>query len=374
MLADSADQVAASLAPERGRAATLPGERRHRDDPPGLPASLRVEEVEDERLLAEPGILLALLPASGVLLRAGGRQAGAGALPEPARLEALLAWLAAQPSTGLLALDHLPPEAPWAGALLAVTIGRAPGDLALWLRADPQSGWSRAERAAAAEFRGAWLESRLAQAEARAAVREAERERQAFLAAELDHRLKNVMAGVQAMLRGSRRRAASPEGVVQDVETRLRAMAATHDLLYRRRWDGAPLRALAEQALRPYGDPAAGDRIALAGPDLMLRPQAAFALGLALQELATNAAKHGALSVASGRVALRWRRAGGTVLLRWEERDGPPAQPPTRRGFGLTVIERGLGRELGGTCRLRFPPEGLRCTIRFDAAQLAPPG
>jgi two-component system, chemotaxis family, sensor kinase Cph1 len=194
--------------------------------------------------------------------------------------------------------------------------------------------------------------------------------------AELDHRLKNILANIQALLRHSRRRAAGPaidaDAFVRDFEARVHAMATAHDLLHASRWEGARLRPLVAEELRPHADGPGRGRIAISGRDLVLRPRAAMSLSLALHELATNAAKHGALSVPDGTVALRWRRTQAGLVLQWAEHGGPPAAPPTRRGFGLTVIERSLAYEIGGSSRLDFTPLGLRCTIRIPVEQIAP--
>jgi len=104
----------------------------------------------------------------------------------------------------------------------------------------------------------------------------------------------------------------------------------------------------------------------------VLRPRAALSLSLALYELATNAAKHGTLSVPEGKLALRWRLTKAGLVMRWAERGGPPAQTPSRRGFGLTVIERSLAYELGGSGRLDFTPLGLCCTITVPAQHIVP--
>ncbi|WP_380069351.1 hypothetical protein [Dankookia sp. GCM10030260] len=101
----------------------------------------------------------------------------------------------------------------------------------------------------------------------------------------------------------------------------------------------------------------------MAGPDLRLKPRAALALSLALHELATNAMKYGALSVPDGRLRVAWRLEGERALVDWEETEGPTVAPPARRGFGTTVIERGLAKEIGGGVALEFQPEGLRYRI-----------
>jgi two-component sensor histidine kinase len=123
------------------------------------------------------------------------------------------------------------------------------------------------------------------------------------------------------------------------------------------------LQEVVTDTLAPYAD--AGDRISAAGPKVTLESAAATTLGTAVHELATNAAKYGALSASTGRVTLNWRIDGGLLDLCWTESNGPPVQAPTRRGFGLTVIEYSLVTGLGGHVEFDFAPQGLVCTIRF---------
>jgi two-component sensor histidine kinase len=195
-------------------------------------------------------------------------------------------------------------------------------------------------------------------------VRRQAEERQRLLAAELDHRVKNTLATVQALASLTLRSSESPEAFKKTFEARLQAMASGHNLLARGGWEGASLREIVREMLAPYAD-AAGARILASGPNVRLVPAAATTLSMALHELATNAAKHGALSTAAGRVALDWRTDGGAVELRWMESAGPPVQPPTRRGFGSTLIEQSIVSSLGGEARFDFAPTGFVCTIRL---------
>jgi two-component system, chemotaxis family, sensor kinase Cph1 len=329
-----------------------------------------------DSLVRHRAALLRAIPAEGVALRLDGRPDRLGQAPPEPVVAALAEWLDSRPAAGVLALDRLSAASPVAGRLLAISLPRTPRDWVIWLRPATAPRWSRAEIAGAGDLRTAWLEARLSRAESQATEREAAQSHQAFVMAELDHRLKNILANIQALLRHSRRRAAGTaidaDAFVRDFEARLHAMATAHDLLHASRWEGARLRPLVAEELRPHADGPGRGRIATSGRDLVLRPRAAMSLSLALHELATNAAKHGALSVPDGNVALRWRRTQAGLVLQWAEHGGPPAAPPTRRGFGLTVIERSLAYELGGSSRLDFTPLGLRCTIRIPAEQIAP--
>ena len=188
-----------------------------------------------------------------------------------------------------------------------------------------------------------------------------------MLVAELNHRVKNTLATVQSLARQTGRGAASAPKFLSAFETRLLALARAHDLLTREDWTGTTVDEVARGALAPH---LADGRVRLAGPSLRVEPRAAVALAMALQELATNAAKHGALSAGGGRVAASWRADGGASsgLLEWEEAGGPPVAEPmpgAKRGFGLRLLVQGLRQDLGAGADLRFEPGGLRCAIRF---------
>jgi two-component sensor histidine kinase len=192
---------------------------------------------------------------------------------------------------------------------------------------------------------------------------------------ELTHRSKNLLAVIQAMARQTARHAASIEGFLDRFGERLQALAGSHDLLVRASWHGAPLSELVRSQLAHYLD--REDRqVTMEGPALLLRPEAAQSIGLALHELATNAAKFGALSVPGGCVTITWRRvqpaAGPGVEIAWSESGGPPVAEPKWRGFGSHLIEQNLARSLEAEISLTFPPEGVRCRMTFPASNLAP--
>ncbi len=184
-------------------------------------------------------------------------------------------------------------------------------------------------------------------------------EHQRLLVGELNHRVKNTLATVQAIAFQTLKDETDMGQARRRFEARLMALARAHDLLTERNWVGAPLGRVVEDATSHLPP----DRFDVDGPDLSLLPRAALALSLALHELGTNAAKHGALSAGDGRVAIRWEVAHGGLRLDWKEQGGPAVAPPTRRGFGSRMIERALGRDLGGSAELLFEPDGLRCRI-----------
>jgi len=197
-----------------------------------------------------------------------------------------------------------------------------------------------------------------------------EAEHRELLLAEMGHRVKNAFSTMQAVVLHTLRRGGVSTETQVILDARLNALALSHELLTRNQWHGAALTEVVERALLPYGD---GERGNLNGPLVWLPARAAEMLGLAFHELATNAAKYGALSVADGRVDVSWNlniAGSGTRLLHlvWRERGGPPATSPTHQGFGLRLLEQGIVQDLDGTLKLAFHPEGLECHLCLPVA------
>jgi PAS domain S-box-containing protein len=190
-------------------------------------------------------------------------------------------------------------------------------------------------------------------------------ERQVLLAREVDHRARNALAVIQSIIRLTR--AKSVEEYVQAIEGRIKALARAHTLLSDSRWRGADLATLVGEELAPYR---AGDKIQYSGPDISLQPATAQGLALALHELATNAAKHGALSSPSGKVSLEWVLDSDALILRWSEEDGPRISEPSSRSFGLKVIVASIEQQLGGKAAFEWNPEGLRCAFAIPRTEL----
>lgn len=183
---------------------------------------------------------------------------------------------------------------------------------------------------------------------------------QDLLINELNHRVKNTLATVQAIGRHSLRTAASAADFQQGLEGRVMAMSAAHELLTSGLWSGAELGELARRTLRPF----AGTRLLIGGPAVQISTQDALNVSLALYELATNAAKHGALSGENGRVTLTWVPVGGGMQIQWQEEGGPAAPEVRRQGFGTRLIDRvraGLSPS-----ELTFAPSGVRCTLTVE--------
>ena len=189
--------------------------------------------------------------------------------------------------------------------------------------------------------------------------------RQHLLMREVDHRAKNMLAQVQSMMRLTR--ADSVEDFVAGLQGRVEAMARAHTLLADQRWDGASLHALLDGELGVFADGEDG-QVTVAGAPLRLAPEVTQPLAMAVHEMATNAVRHGALSVPEGRLAIAWRvvtgESGRTLRVTWDERGGPPVpREPARRGFGAMVIDGTIEAQLGGLIERRWARDGLSCII-----------
>jgi PAS domain S-box-containing protein len=190
-----------------------------------------------------------------------------------------------------------------------------------------------------------------------------------LLMRELTHRSKNLLAVIQGMARQTARHAGSVEGFLNQFGDRLQALAASHDLLVRESWYGASLRELIQSQLGAYIDNTE-KQVAIDGPPAALKPEAAQNLGLALHELAVNAAKFGALSLPSGRVSITWTLHDNVLTIEWREQYGPKVKIRRKRGFGSLVIERNLSRALDAKVDMMFDADGLRCHIVIPASQI----
>jgi two-component sensor histidine kinase len=191
-------------------------------------------------------------------------------------------------------------------------------------------------------------------------------EHQRLLVNELNHRVKNTLATVQSISGQTLRNAETPAAAREAVESRLLALSRAHAVLTRENWEGASLGEVVAQALEPFHT-LGEDRLHAAGPDVRLTPRMALALAMALQELATNAVKYGALSNEDGTVHITWSVHDNGLpphlALRWRENGGPPVLPPQRRGFGSRLIERSLAQDLNGTVQIEFAPDGVECVV-----------
>jgi PAS domain S-box-containing protein len=196
-------------------------------------------------------------------------------------------------------------------------------------------------------------------------------ERQSLLIAELDHRVKNLLARVAVISSYTRLGSSSVDEFVQVLDRRIHSMAAAHSLLSQNRWNGVNLADLVDSQLAPYATAA---NMTIGGPDVVLGPTVTQAVAMALHELVTNAVKYGALSSPNGHVSVKWNRqpadgASTRVKIEWRENGGPPVAPPAKSGYGTSLIREMIPHELGGTVDLAFVTEGVCCEIDVPLEQ-----
>jgi PAS domain S-box-containing protein len=201
-------------------------------------------------------------------------------------------------------------------------------------------------------------------------------ERQRLLVAELDHRVKNVLATVSAVISQTRQGSRSTGNFVAALEGRIRSMATTHELLSSGRWQGISLTKLIRRELAPY---ATRNNTEIHGPDVVVRPEAGQAMAMVLHELATNAAKHGALSTKNGRVLIRWEQwmngqPRSPLVLEWQEIGGPPIVAPDKPSYGTSTIREIIPYEFGGAVDLVLASDGVRCRLELPADWLSNDG
>jgi PAS domain S-box-containing protein len=202
--------------------------------------------------------------------------------------------------------------------------------------------------------------------------RKAAQEREILLAREVDHRAKNLLAVVQSIVQLT----PGEDGaeLKASVIGRIQALARAHSLLSDARWDGVDLGQLVEEELAPFGSRHTG-RLRFQGPSITLRPAAAQSLALVLHELATNAAKYGALSDDAGQLEVEWCRTNvddrAVVEILWSESGGPPVREPEQMGFGSNIIRTSVERQLRGRVSKEWRPEGLLCRLRIPSLEVA---
>jgi two-component sensor histidine kinase/CheY-like chemotaxis protein len=182
----------------------------------------------------------------------------------------------------------------------------------------------------------------------------------------VDHRARNALAVVQSIIRLTR--AESKEAYIGAVEGRITALSRAHVLLSQSRWQGANLSRILDEELAPYRRSEV-EKIATHGPEVFLEPATAQILALALHELATNAAKYGALSSTFGRVRLSWELREGCLVLQWVESGGPPVEPPCSKGYGTRVIGASVERQLDGSVTFDWQPGGLRFAMSIPLGE-----
>lgn len=195
-----------------------------------------------------------------------------------------------------------------------------------------------------------------------------------FLMHELSHRSKNLLAVIQSISRRTARTTTTVKEFEGRFEKRLQGLAATHDVLVRNSWQGAPLGDLLRQQLMPFMD-MRSSRVELTGPEIVVTAEATQAIGLAIHELATNAIKYRSLSIPEGKIKISWVFDSGSLatrglLLKWAEHDGPRVASPSRKGFGHLVIGEMIERSLNAKVALEFATHGLEWSVSMPAANL----
>jgi len=194
-------------------------------------------------------------------------------------------------------------------------------------------------------------------------------ERQMLLAQEVDHRARNVVAVVQSFLRLTR--ADTIQDYIAAIEGRIGALSNAHRLLANSRWEGADLGKLVDEEFAPYRG-IRGEKVETSGPSILLKPAFAQTIALALHELVTNAAKHGALSTDAGKVSLTWRLRPGVITFDWIESNGPKVTPPNRKGYGTRIFAVGIEQQFGGTVDFQWHEHGLHCHLSIPHDEKKP--
>jgi two-component sensor histidine kinase/CheY-like chemotaxis protein len=230
--------------------------------------------------------------------------------------------------------------------------------------------WKPADLDAAFDLRVSLLHVVLRRINAAALERKRSAARDQLLMAELDHRVKNTIANIQALVVQTSRSADTLTGFVEDLDGRIQSMAKAHSLLSQSRWEGVSIDKLLGEELNAYAS--GGSAVVLSGRDVLLTPKSALSLSLAVHELATNAGKYGALSTPGGCVTVNWRMADdGGIELSWIETGGPPVKPPARLGFGSTLIERALAMETGGRAINHYLRTGVVCEVFLPSSSVS---
>lgn len=353
-----------------------------------------------------------VVPCDGIAIWIGGKVAYSGATPPPAAFATIVRRLNAMASGRVFATDHLADVLPQAvdyadvgAGLLAIPISRSPRDYVLLFRqelvrtvtwgGDPHKpaelgphgarltprqsfeAWSQEVRGRSLPFtdpelriaevlRASLIEVVLRLSDDAQEERQRASERQELLIAELNHRVRNILGLIRGLVRQSRAPGIDAGAYIRLLEGRIEALARAHDQITEDNWAPAPLGRLLRTEAAAYLGERSG-RLEQDGPMVLLRPAAFSTLALVFHELMTNSAKYGALSD-SGTVSVRWwLDTEGDCRIEWRERGGPAVQPPTRQGFGTTIIQRSVPYDLGGKATVRYPLTGLEAEFCIPA-------
>ncbi len=233
--------------------------------------------------------------------------------------------------------------------------------------------WSTIECRIAEALRVSLLEVILRMSSLTESERRRAQERQELLIAELNHRVRNILSLIRGVINQSRESSATLESYTQVVGGRIQALARAHDQITADNWGPASLRALVHAEAGAYLGGKA-DRVVIQGPDILLEPQAFTTVALVVHEMITNSAKYGALTDARGKVYIDTRMDGqGQLVVSWTEQGGPPVQPPMRRGFGSTIIERSIPHDLKGQAEIQFSLAGVSARFTIPSTYVKAP-
>ncbi len=402
----------------RERQQTVEFERRARD----ISDQLLGAVASDETLLRDPDwladILTNAIPADGVGVWLNGSYAFSGVTPPTDDFRRIIRALNATAAGKVFATDHIgslivdaEPFADSAAGLLAIPISRSPRDYVVLFRSelvrsirwagDPHKpvdygpngprltpresfeewkelvrGRSRpftaSELRVAETLRATLIEVVLRLADEASAERQRAGARQEVLIAELNHRVRNILGLIRGLIRQAQPEEEAVRNFVKVVDGRIHALARAHNQITEDHWGPAWLQALIDAESAAFVEE--GDRILSDGEPVLLNPQAYSTMALVLHELVTNSTKYGALSVPGGTVKLSWTcNARGDLLLEWRDLDGPPVKPPSRRGFGTTIIERSVPYDLGGEAVVRYAEAGFEADFCIPARHVSKP-
>ena len=412
-------QMFAMRLESRERKETVEYERRARD----ISDQLLGAVASDETLLKDPDwlsdILTHAIPADGVGVWINGNYAFSGQTPTTEEFARIIRALNGTAAGKVYATDRIAAIVPGAetfasgaAGMLAIPISRSPRDYVVLFRSelirsvrwggDPHKPvefgpngprltprqsfqewkelvegrckpFTASELRVAETLRATLIEVVLRLADEATAERQQANERQELLIAELNHRVRNILGVIRGLIRQSKPSAdASIEDFVRLVDGRVHALARAHNQITDDHWGPAPLRALidAEAAAFLADDT---DRVSAVGPPILLNPQAYSTMALVVHELVTNSAKYGSLSD-SGQVQIEWKREdNGDLAIHWNERGGPPVSPPTRKGFGTTIIDRSIPYDLGGSASIDYKPDGVSANFLIPAKHVSEP-
>jgi light-regulated signal transduction histidine kinase (bacteriophytochrome)/CheY-like chemotaxis protein len=402
----------------RERQQTVEYERRARD----ISDQLLGAVASDETLLKDPDwladILTHAIPADGVGVWLGGAHAMSGSCPPVDDFRRIVRALNGTAAGKVFATDHiggLIPDADSfaseASGLLAIPISRSPRDYVVLFRkelihsvrwaGDPHkpvtygpngprltpresfaewkelvegksAPFTASETRVAETLRATLIEVVLRLADEASAERQQASARQELLIAELNHRVRNILGLIRGLIRQSKTDGGSVEDFATVVDGRIHALARAHNQITDDHWGPAPMQALIDAEAAAFVDDR--DRIVTQGEAIFLNPNAYSTLALVVHELVTNSNKYGALSAEGGHVTLGWHRdPKGDLILERREAGGPTVTPPTRKGFGTTIIDRSVPYDLGGSAKIDYDPKGVHATFRIPAHHLAEP-